>query len=320
MEIAVDRKRRKEKKQTDSFGASLEADGITIQDAIKEFLTNRKARGFAANTEKSYKRALGLFEQYMSARGVSVLRNVRAAMTGAHIDEMASRYSVRTRNAQYKILQVFLSFAEEREYVVAAPLLKSSRPAVPKGGAYRPLTHAEQATILRACDTPMKRAFFLLGVCTGLRVSDLARLAWRNVDFTKRSISIVPQKTSESRPDVLVIPALPNLLFDVLRTLPRSTDVNALLLGCNNSQSLECCARRLSEKSGVEFSCHDMRCTFGVERLSNGAGIWEVSQLLGHSSVTTTERYYIKWIPRLHDRLERAMKMADFSHLESKAS
>ena len=37
---------------------------------------------------------------------------------------------------------------------------------------------------------------------------------------------------------------------------------------------------------------HDLRRTFGYNLIRQGRPIYEVSKLLGHSSVTTTERHY----------------------------
>ena len=37
---------------------------------------------------------------------------------------------------------------------------------------------------------------------------------------------------------------------------------------------------------------HDLRRTFGYNLIKQGKPIYEVSKLLGHSSVITTERYY----------------------------
>ena len=37
---------------------------------------------------------------------------------------------------------------------------------------------------------------------------------------------------------------------------------------------------------------HDLRRTFGYNLIKQGRPIYEVSKLLGHSSVITTERYY----------------------------
>ena len=48
-------------------------------------------------------------------------------------------------------------------------------------------------------------------------------------------------------------------------------------------------ARRL----GIpDIRFHDLRRTFGYNLIRQGRPIYEVSKLLGHSSVTTTERHY----------------------------
>ena len=47
--------------------------------------------------------------------------------------------------------------------------------------------------------------------------------------------------------------------------------------------------RRLGIKNG---RFHDLRRTFGYNLIKSGMGIYKVSKLLGHSSVTTTENHY----------------------------
>jgi integrase len=47
--------------------------------------------------------------------------------------------------------------------------------------------------------------------------------------------------------------------------------------------------RRLGLK---DARMHDLRRTFGYNLIKQGRPIYEVSKLLGHSSVTTTERHY----------------------------
>ena len=37
---------------------------------------------------------------------------------------------------------------------------------------------------------------------------------------------------------------------------------------------------------------HDLRRTFGYNLISKGIPIYQVSKLLGHKSVTTTEKHY----------------------------
>ena len=41
---------------------------------------------------------------------------------------------------------------------------------------------------------------------------------------------------------------------------------------------------------------HRLRDTFAVDLLEKGVPLEEVSKLLGHESIKTTERHYAKWV------------------------
>jgi site-specific recombinase XerD len=48
---------------------------------------------------------------------------------------------------------------------------------------------------------------------------------------------------------------------------------------------------------------HRLRDTFAVDLLEKGVPLEEVSKLLGHESIKTTERHYSKWVKGRQDRL-----------------
>lgn len=47
-----------------------------------------------------------------------------------------------------------------------------------------------------------------------------------------------------------------------------------------------------------------LRDTFAVELLVAGVPLEEVSKLLGHDSIKTTERHYAPWVKRRQDHLD----------------
>ncbi len=68
---------------------------------------------------------------------------------------------------------------------------------------------------------------------------------------------------------------------------------------------------KIAEKAGVQdFRTHRLRDTFAVELLLADVSIEDVSVLLGHSSVQTTERYYAPWDRSRRDRLTRIVRDA----------
>jgi integrase/recombinase XerD len=49
---------------------------------------------------------------------------------------------------------------------------------------------------------------------------------------------------------------------------------------------------------------HQLRDTFAVDLLSKGVPLEEVSKLLGHTSIKTTEKHYAAWVQSRQDRLD----------------
>lgn len=57
-------------------------------------------------------------------------------------------------------------------------------------------------------------------------------------------------------------------------------------------------------KSAGNMLSHRLRDTFACDLLEKGVPLEEVSKLLGHESIKTTERHYAKWVKGRQDRLD----------------
>jgi integrase/recombinase XerD len=55
---------------------------------------------------------------------------------------------------------------------------------------------------------------------------------------------------------------------------------------------------------------HRLRDTFSVNLLQKGASIEDVSRLLGHTSIKTTEKHYAPWVKSRQDQLEKTVQLA----------
>jgi site-specific recombinase XerD len=56
--------------------------------------------------------------------------------------------------------------------------------------------------------------------------------------------------------------------------------------------------------NGGHMRSHRLRDTFAVDLLEKGVPLEEVSKLLGHESIRTTEKHYAKWVKGRQDRLD----------------
>ena len=59
---------------------------------------------------------------------------------------------------------------------------------------------------------------------------------------------------------------------------------------------------------------HRLRDTFAVDLLEKGVPLEEVSKLLGHESIKTTERHYAKWVKGRQDRLDKLVTATWTNH------
>jgi site-specific recombinase XerD len=65
---------------------------------------------------------------------------------------------------------------------------------------------------------------------------------------------------------------------------------------------------KVFEKGGiVNGHPHRLRDTFAVECLKSGLSLLQVSKLLGHSNISTTEKHYAPWVTELQEQLNRAL-------------
>ena len=66
---------------------------------------------------------------------------------------------------------------------------------------------------------------------------------------------------------------------------------------------------QIAEQPGVQgFRTHRLRDTLAVELLLADVSIEDVSALLGHSSVPTTEKHYVPWGRSRRDRSTRTVR------------
>lgn len=317
-DIAVDRQRRREGRATATPEPLPDS---TVAEAIEKFLEwSTVSNSLAKSTGVQYVHDLKAFASFCAGRGIKSIREVTKEVISGFVVSL-SKYAATTRVVRFAQLRALFGYLHDNELVAKNPLPRRG-PRRPKHGAHRPLDRSEQKKILAACNVE-ERALMLVLLTTGLRGVDVRALKWSNLDFKKRMLCITPQKTSESSGVEVMIPSLPVELFDALRALPRPIDSEAVFPKWeNNRQMFLRVIAGIMARAGVDATAHDCRCTFSVERLEEGAMLYDVSLLLGHSSVATTQRYYAKWENRhaLALRLGAIMDRAQFSHLQRKAS
>jgi site-specific recombinase XerD len=150
---------------------------------------------------------------------------------------------------------------------------------------------------LAVVDDPRDKAMFLLMLRSGLRVAEVAGLTFDAIDFRRGKILVQGGKGSKDRV-VNVSKDAVRALAAYLKVRPKSRSVYVFLVrkGPYRGQplSIRSIQKRMkyhARKAALNASCHHLRHTMATQMLNAGADLTTIQDLLGHTSVTTTQRY-----------------------------
>jgi integrase/recombinase XerC len=147
---------------------------------------------------------------------------------------------------------------------------------------------------------------------TGLRVSELVGLDWEHVDFENECVRALGKGRKER-----IVP-IGEIALDALRAYRRAlgeagVDAAAVFVSRRGrrltTRSVARFVKRYAQRSGtpVAASPHALRHSFATHLLNQGADLRAIQELLGHSSLSTTQRY-------THVNLDHLMKAYDHAH------
>jgi len=157
----------------------------------------------------------------------------------------------------------------------------------------RVLSPDELNQILKVCKKPRDKALLLFMVDTGLRRSEACSLNWIDVDIPSDVVNVRRTKNKKTRSVFIGVKTRRSLLR-YRRTVSHEDNdsVFQTQMGTRLTPSgFRQVIRRISEKSGIPFSTHDLRRTFATLSLRAGLNVLHLQSLLGHSGLEMTRKY-----------------------------
>ena len=294
------------------------AEAKSISDATALFLDDRGIRGVSKSTLNAYKVDMRRMRDYFASVGVFTVQ----AMTAEHfikycgtwpnfLPSSYSRFRMRER------LSSFLKFCYEHEWIRRIPPLPKMVIDEPPT---LPLTDEEYNRLLAAIPVALAarprrwakaRALIQLMRWSGLAIRDAAMLpvsalikdgatyrivTKREKTGTDVSVVLPPEVAAELL--ALDVTQHPNYFFWNGKTDPKSFSSNWA------TKSVIPVFTAAGIKSEGNMKSHRLRDTFAVHLLQHGVPMEDVSKLLGHTSIRTTEKHYAKWVKGRQDRLD----------------
>jgi len=204
-----------------------------------------------------------------------------------------------TVNRNLALLSNLFTVAIKCGYAEKNPVKRVKRYKENAGKRRRFVFSPEEIQRLMAAAPDHLRPILTVAFWTGLRKGDILGLRWDSVDFAGHAITLTMEKTEEP----IIIPMVP-WLEDTLRKLHAESEpgfpyvfksIRAKRTGeisrpgdIKKSFLVALCHSGLADR-GYWF--HDIRRTFATTLWGRGVSLLTIKALLGHKSITTTERY-----------------------------
>ncbi len=271
-------------------------------EALREFDADLRLRAAAEKTRRAYGGDLAHFAQWCAARGLEpaavdarVLRRYAAQRSQEGLSPASLARSVASLRSFYRMLREHGLVASNPAELLTLPKRPRSLPHVLRPQELAQLLdRIPQTTPLELRD----RAMLELAYACGLRAEELVTLTTGSVDFDAEQLRI-EGKGSKTRFVPVGEPALRALTRYLERGRPALAhdDERALLLSKSGRPlSTSDVRRRLriwSTRAGLGGAIHPhaLRHSFATHLLNGGADLRAIQELLGHSSISTTQVY-----------------------------
>lgn len=166
-------------------------------------------------------------------------------------------------------------------------------------GRVRFLSPDERSSLLGACQDSQNKHLYLitvLALSTGMRQTEIMTLAWDQIDFERKAVTLLKTKNG----DVRVIP-LVGLAAELLRDHGKVRKLKNPYVfpgrPTTGHQSANAKFPRRAWETAVakaeieDFNFHDCRHSAASELAMNGASLHEIAAVLGHRTLTMVQRY-----------------------------
>ncbi|MGC9004311.1 MAG: site-specific tyrosine recombinase XerD [bacterium] len=276
---------------------------MKIEETIKQYiLFLRTERGLAENTLYSYKNDLKQFLQYLQSKDIDEIEKLNEDLLFSFQSYLKRKFSPRSVMRKISALKGLLKFLQREGYIEGG-LYEKLEGLTPSKALPQVLTLEEIENLLSQPDTSSiygirDRALLELLYSSGLRISEASNLRLDDLDLEGEFLRCRGKGQKERIvPIGQVAKKWLREYITGARFALAKKDTRWLFLrkggGKLSRVSMWKIVKKYAKMAGIKktISPHTLRHSFATHLLEGGADLRSIQEMLGHSSITTTEIY-----------------------------
>lgn len=263
---------------------------ITKQQALQRMKADLQLRGLSRHTFDSYLMHAKIFLDYCN-RPVEELNEIDVRQFLGHLI-VETKLTPGTVNSYSAAIRFFFAVTLNRTMnYLQIPRIKAPK-ALPEV-----LTRDEVAELIDNSSDVKHKAMLLLAYGSGLRIGEIASLKVKDIDSNSMRVFVRGGKGKKDRYTILSETAL-LILRDYWRKYRPKSPEGYLFPGTKNVGHITSsgirfafnCALRKT-KITKDVSPHTLRHSFSTHLLEDGYSLFQIKEMLGHSSLSSTTVY-----------------------------
>lgn len=263
-----------------------------LERLIEHFIFAKRAENVTTATIVSYRSSLRRFQAY-TAKDAADISTADIRDYIAYLGDVRGN-GINAMQTAISILRSFFGWLHQEELIPRNPMIRIKSYKIDKRDSRHPLTNEQLEMLRNACQTYREKAIVEFLYSSGCRVSEAVQIDVNAMDFSQRAVPVIGKGR---KPRTLYFSVKAKLMIQhYLEERPGGT---ALFSAKRkpykrlSKRALEIIIRDLGKRAGINRQVHPhiLRHTLATDLINAGMDIVIIQQILGHSSVGTTQIY-----------------------------
>jgi len=271
-------------------------------------------KGYSPHTVDAYKSDLKDFIKFLEKANISSIENVSEGVIKKYVYSMRDRgiskrsisRKISSLKSLWKYLIRFGIATQDFTQFLETPKLEKKLPIFFSSEEVDQCIACLQGTSSEKRDV----AIFELLYSTGLRISELISLDVGSIDEMREEIRVIGKIDKER---IVILSEHASRLIreytQEYREKYKSNREKALFINARGGRlsvrSVQRLFKKVSKLIGKDVTPHTLRHSFATALLNNGADLRTVQELLGHSSLQTTQLYTHVTVKKLQEIMDK---------------